>query len=384
MLSFEHYLPVRLIFGRGKIALVGKVTSQHGKKALIVTGRNSTKKTGLLDKVIASLEEEKLDYLVFDQVEQNPLTTTVADGVKLVQEQGCDVIIGLGGGSSMDAAKGIAFSAVNPGDISEYIFGKPGVGALPVIAITTTAGTGSEGDCFAVLTNPVTKDKKSLKTPLIYPKASIVDPELMTTLPPKIVASTGIDALCHSIEAYSSQKCQPFTQMMALTAIELISKNLPLVYDDPTNLEAWDGVALANTLGGMCIDCSGVTLPHALEHPVSGLLDVVHGQGLAALIIPVMEYSRQAAPEKFAKMAQAMGEDITGLSWEEGAAKSVEAMKKLLLMVNLTPTLKDLGVTEEHIDWLAENCLKIMTAAIEGNPRVADLADIKTLYRQCL
>lgn len=384
MLSFEHYLPVRLIFGRGKITQVGKITAQYGKKALIATGKSSTKKTGLLDKVIAFLQEEKVAYVVFDQVEQNPLTTTVAEGVKIVQEQGCDVIIGLGGGSSMDCAKGIAFSAVNPGDISDYIFGKPGSGALPVIAITTTAGTGSEGDCFAVLTNPVTKDKKSLKTPLVYPKASIVDPELMTTLPPKIIASTGIDALCHSIEAYSSQKCQPFTEMMALMAIQLVSKNLPKVYDSPQDLEAWDGMALANTLGGMCIDCSGVTLPHGLEHPVSGLLDVVHGQGLAALILPVMEYSYPAAPEKFAKMAKAMGENIEGLPLEKAAAKSVEGMKRLLARVNLTPTLKDLGVTEDKIDWLAENTLKIMNVAVENNPRVANLADIKELYRQSL
>lgn len=384
MLSFEHYLPIRLVFGRGKVSQVGSLASQHGKKALIVTGRNSTKKTGLLDKVIASLEAEKVAYSVFDKVPQNPLTTTVEEGAKIAKEEKCDVIIGLGGGSSMDCAKGIAFAALNPGDISEYIFGKPGQGALPVIAITTTAGTGSEGDCFAVMTNPITKDKKSLKNPLIYPKASIVDPEVMTTLPPSIIASTGIDALCHAIEAYGSKKSNPFTEMMALTAIELISKNLPLVYDDSKNLDAWDGVALANTLGGMVIDSAGVTLPHALEHPASGLFDVVHGQGLAALIIPVMEYTYKSAPEKYRKIAVLMGEDVEGLSLEEGAAKSISAMKKLLIRVNLTPTLKQLGVTEDKIDWMAENSLKIMNVAIENHPRVADIEDIKELYRRSL
>lgn len=379
-MNFNYYLPVNLLFGPGKVSLIGKEVSRHGNKALIVTGRSSTKKTGLLDRVISYIESENVECFVFDKVEQNPLTTTVEEGVKYLKYNNCDIVVGLGGGSAMDAAKGIAFSAVNPGDVSQYIYGKPGNGALPVIAVTTTAGTGSEGDSFAVLTNPETKDKKSLRTPYIYPKASIVDPELMTTLPPHIIAFTGIDALCHAIEGYISKKSNPFSDMMALKAIELISSNLEKVYKDPRDIDSWCSVALGNTLGGMVIDMAGTALPHAMEHPISGLLNVVHGQGLAALTLPVMEFSYMSLPQKFVDIAKAMGEDVYGLSPEEDAARSMDAVKKLLEKVNLTPRLRDMGVLDEHIDWMANNSIKIMKAAIDNNPRVPNIEDIKEIY----
>ncbi len=384
MVNFDYYMPVKLLFGAKKVLQIGKITKEYGSKALIVTGRNSTKKTGLLDKVRKCLEEEGIESAVFDKVESNPLITTVEEGAKFAKEQKCDVVIALGGGSSLDAGKAIAFLVENEGNISEYIFGKQGVGALPIIAITTTAGTGSEGDSLAVLTNPENNDKKSLKTPFIYPKVSIIDPELMTTLPKRIAASTCIDALCHAMEAYVAERSTPFSEIMALKAIELISENIEKVYKDSKDVEAWGAMALANTLGGMVIDASGVALAHGLEHPVSGLLNVAHGEGLAAIIVNWAEFSYRSSMQKFSNIAKALGEDVEGLQLEEAAKKSVSAIGKILKKVELTPTLSDLGVKEEHIEWLVNNSLKTMTYAISNNPKVATAEEIRELYMKSL
>lgn len=384
MKEFEYYMPVKLVFGRGKVSEAGRLTAQYGKKAMIVTGRNSTKKTGLLDRVIGLLKKEGMEYLVFDKVEENPLTTLVEEGAGIARQEGCDVIVGLGGGSALDAAKGIAFLYVNEGNISDYIYGKPGTGALPVIAITTTAGTGSEGDSLAVITNPETKDKKSLKTPYIYPKVAVIDPELMVTLPKHLIAATGFDALSHCIEAFVAQRCNFIVEQLALKGIEIISSYLPKAYENPDDIEAWEAMALANTFGGMAIDSSGVALGHGLEHSVSGLLNVRHGEGLAAILTVFMEYSYSSAPAKFAQIARAMGEEVDGLSETEAALRSIEGVKKLMKKVGLEFSLGTLGVKEEHIGWLAENSMKTMIYAITNNPKVPDVEEIKSLYRLCL
>ncbi len=383
-MEFNFCLPINIHFGRNKISKIGEICTPYGKKALIVTGRSSTKKTGLLYKVIDLLEKEGVSSVLFDEVKSNPLTTTAEKGAEVAKENNCEFVIGLGGGSTLDATKAIAFSALNPGPIIDYIYGKKGNGALPIIAVTTTAGTGSEGDCFAVLTDPETNDKKSLKSIYIYPKESIVDPQLMITLPPHIIAPTGFDALCHCIEAYIARNSNPITEALAIKAIEMVTKYLPIVYKDPSNLDAWDKVALSNTIGGMVIDRSGVTLPHGLEHPVSGLLDVVHGEGLAALMITVMKYTYKSSLEKFKEIAKAMGEDVEELSDEDAALKAIEAIEKLLLEINLSPTLSNLGVKEEHIDWLSNNAIKTMTYAINNNPISPNVDEIKELYKKCL
>jgi alcohol dehydrogenase class IV len=382
--QFEYYNPVRLIFGRAALARLGEIAVFYGRKALLVTGKTSARKTGLLDRAAGYLKESGITIVVFDRVESNPLTTTVEQGAALAVAEGCEFVIGLGGGSALDTAKGIAFAAVNPGDFSAYIFGKPGVGALPIIAVTTTAGTGSEGDSLAVFTNPVTNDKKSLKSPFIYPKAAIVDPELLTTLPPPIIAATGIDVFCHALEGFVARRGNPMSDLMALQAIELISRNLPRVYDDPADLEAWDRVALANTLGGMVIDAAGVALPHGLEHPVSGLLNVTHGEGLAALLVEFLVYSYDEARAKLEAVSQAMGAALPGKSGGNGTANCIDKVQRFLERLNLTKRLRDLGVTWEQVEWLAENSLRTMTYALSNSPKVPQMAEIKNLYLKCL
>lgn len=376
-IAFKYFLPVNIEFGSGKVAKAGELTKPYGKKALIVTGHSSAKKSGLYDKVKDSLKAEGIDSVLFDKVAQNPLTTTAAEGAAFAKENGCDVVVAIGGGSIMDCAKAIAFLAVNDGDVSDYIFGKKASDtALPIILIPTTCGTGSEGNGFAVLTNPDNGDKKSLRCNAIVAKVSIVDPECMMTMPKHVLASVGFDALCHNMEAYTSKIAQPFTDALSLYAVDLIAHNLVDVYKGTGSKESWEKITLASTIGGMVINTAGVTLAHGMEHPASGLKDIVHGKGLAALTPTIIEASYQGAPEKFAKLAKLFG----GEKAEDLAGK----VRELLENIELTCTLSDLGIEEKDIPWMAENCTKVSAPSIANNPVVFSQEEIAEIYKKAL
>lgn len=376
-IAFKYFLPVNIEFGSGKVAKAGELTKPYGKKALIVTGHSSAKKSGLYDKVKDSLKAEGIDAVLFDKVAQNPLTTTAAEGAAFAKDNGCDVVVAIGGGSIMDCAKAIAFLAVNDGDVSDYIFGKKASDtALPIILIPTTCGTGSEGNGIAVLTNPDNGDKKSLRCNAIVAKVSIVDPECMMTMPKYVLASVGFDALCHNMEAYTSKIAQPFTDALSLYAVDLIAHNLVDVYKGTGSKDSWEKITLASTIGGMVINTTGVTLAHGMEHPASGLKDIVHGKGLAALTPTIIEASYQGAPEKFAKLAKLFG----GEKAEDLAGKVCE----LLEDIELTCTLSDLGIEEKDIPWMAENCMKVSAPSIANNPVVFSQEEIAEIYKKAL
>ncbi|MCI7812701.1 MAG: iron-containing alcohol dehydrogenase [Lachnospiraceae bacterium] len=376
-MNFNYYLPVNVIFGCGKVKEVGSITKTYGKKALIVTGKSSAKKSGLYDKVKDSLEMEGVESVLFDKVSQNPLTTTAMEGAEFAKEQGCDTVVAIGGGSIMDCAKAIAFLSVNDGDINDYIFNrKKSEKALPLILIPTTCGTGSEGNGFAVLTNPENGDKKSLRCNAIIAKASIVDPECMMTMPKKVLASVGFDALCHSMEAYTSKISQPFTDALALYAMELIADSLVDLYNGSTEVEKWEKITIASTIGGMVINQAGVTLAHGMEHPASGLKDIVHGQGLAALTPTIIEASYKGNEYKFGKISKILG--------GESAADCAEQVKALLGQIDLTVTLSELGLSEADIPWMAENCMKVSAASVANNPVVFTQEEIAEIYRKAM
>lgn len=376
-IAFKYFLPVNIEFGSGKVAKAGELTKPYGKKALIVTGHSSAKKSGLYDKVKDSLKAEGIDSVLFDKVAQNPLTTTAAEGAAFAKDNGCDVVVAIGGGSIMDCAKAIAFLAVNDGDVSDYIFGKKASDtALPIILIPTTCGTGSEGNGIAVLTNPDNGDKKSLRCNAIVAKVSIVDPECMMTMPKHVLASVGFDALCHNMEAYTSKIAQPFTDALSLYAVDLIAHNLVDVYKGTGSKDSWEKITLASTIGGMVINTTGVTLAHGMEHPASGLKDIVHGKGLAALTPTIIEASYQGAPEKFAKLAKLFG----GEKAENLAGK----VRELLEDIELTCTLSDLGIEEKDIPWMAENCMKVSAHSIANNPVVFSQEEIAEIYKKAL
>lgn len=376
-MKFNYHLPVNLVFGRGKVAEVGTLSVKYGKKALIVTGKNSTKKSGLLDRVSSYVKEAGIKSVVFDKVSQNPLTTTAKEGADFAKQEGCDVIIGLGGGSIMDCAKAIAFIAVNDGDINDYIFNrKTSEKALPLILIPTTCGTGSEGNGFAVLTNPENGDKKSLRSNGIIAKVSIIDSEVMETMPKHVLSAVGFDALCHCMEAYLSKIGQPLTDMMSIEAMKLIGKYLVEVYEGSREEQAWDAITWASTLGGMVINTAGVALPHGMEHPASGLKDIVHGKGLAALTPVITEASISGAPEKYAVISRCLGgEDETDCA---------DTIRALLEKLDLTTSLSEQGLTKEDIPWMTENCFKVSAASIANHPVEFTKEQIAQLYQKAL
>lgn len=376
-MEFNYYLPLNLIVGRGSVSKVGSIAAGYGTKALVVTGHSSTKKSGLLDRVLKYLKKAGVDGVVFDKVRQNPLTTTAVEAAEYAKKEQCDIVIGVGGGSIMDCAKAAAFISVNEGDINDYIFNRmKSEKALPIILIPTTCGTGSEGNGFAVLTNPDTGDKKSLRCNAIVAKASIIDSECMMTMPKGILACVGFDALCHCMEAYISKISQPLTDMMCEKGMELIGKNLIPLYEGENDPNAWDAVSFASTLGGMAINTAGVTVAHGMEHPASGLRNIVHGKGLAAITPLVMEESITGCPEKFAKISQCIG--------GKNEKDCIDKIKEFIERLHLKTTLSELGILEEDVDWMTENCWKVSAAGISYHPVAFGKKQIKELYRKAL
>ena len=390
-MEFSYFLPVNIQFGWNKVDGVAEFAAPYGKKALIVTGRSSAKKSGLYDRVVAKLDAAHIDHVLFDQVDANPLTTTALDGAALAKSESCDMVIAIGGGSIMDCAKGIAFMAVNDGNINDYIFNrKTSDNALPLIVIPTTCGTGSEGNGFGVLTNPETGDKKSLRCNAIVPKVSIVDPAVMGTMPPHVLASVGFDALCHNIEAYTSKTAQPFTDALAHYAVTLLAQYLvplykhvkatvegkPSILNEKQLTKAWESVTLASTIGGMVINTAGVTLGHGMEHPASGLKDITHGVGLAVIEPVVVEYTWSANPEKFNALARIFNH---GDGSELG-----EALRLMVHELDLTTNLTELGFTKKDIPWLVDNVYVVATGNIANTVAEVSRNDIEVLYKKML
>ena len=388
-MDFSYFLPVNIQFGWNKVDSVAEFAIPYGKKALIVTGRTSAKKSGLYDRVVAKLDAAHINHVLFDQVDANPLTTTALDGAALAKSESCDMVIAIGGGSIMDCAKGIAFMAVNDGDINDYIFNrKTSDNALPLIVIPTTCGTGSEGNGFGVLTNPETGDKKSLRCNAIVPKVSIVDPAVMGTVPPHVLASVGFDALCHNIEAYTSKTAQPFTDALAHYAVTLLAQYLVPLYkyvkaiangqeavlNKKQLIKAWGSVTLASTIGGMVINTAGVTLGHGMEHPASGLKDITHGVGLAVIEPVVVEYTWSANPEKFNSLARIFNH---GDGSELG-----EALRLIVHDLDLTTNLTELGFTKKDIPWLVDNVYVVATGNIANTVAEISREDIEVLYKK--
>ena len=388
-MEFSYFLPVNIQFGWNKVDNVADFVKPYGKKVLIVTGRTSAKKSGLYDRVVAKLETAHIDYVLFDQVDANPLTTTALEGAALAKSESCDMVIAIGGGSIMDCAKGIAFMAINDGDINDYIFNrKTSDNALPLIVIPTTCGTGSEGNGFGVLTNPETGDKKSLRCNAIVPKVSIVDPAVMGTMPSHVLASVGFDALCHNVEAYTSKTAQPFTDELSYYAVTLLAQYLvplykhvkavangkPIVLNEKQLIKAWESVTLASTIGGMVINTAGVTLAHGMEHPASGLKDITHGVGLAVIEPVVVEYTWSANSDKFGALARIFNH---GDGSELG-----EALRSIVHDLDLTTNLTELGFTKKDIPWLVDNVYVVATGNIANTVAEVSRKDIEVLYKK--
>jgi alcohol dehydrogenase len=315
-MNFNYYIPTRIIFGKGKLSELKNI-ELPGKKALIViTGGNSMKKYGYLEKVQSFLKERNVESVVFDKILPNPILAHVMEGANIAKEEHCDFVIGLGGGSSIDSAKSIALMATNKGNYWDYIAGGSGKGKkyknkpLPIIAIPTTAGTGTEADPWTVITKEDTNEKIGYGTTDTFPTISIVDPELMMTIPSKLTSYQGFDALFHATEGYIANIANEISDIYALKSISLIGKSLAKAVNEGTNEEARANIALASTLSGLVESTSSCISEHSLEHALSAYHSgLPHGAGLIIISLAYYEHFLDIVPERFIAMAKALGKE---------------------------------------------------------------------------
>lgn len=387
--AFSFHLPTNIVFGLEEFSRLGEVVSRYGRKALLVTGKRSMRASGVLSKAEELLRASGVQSVLYDKIPPNPTVSAVDEGARLAVTEKCDVVVGLGGGSAMDSAKGIALVAVSGGSVWEYtIVEDPELrkpkGALPVVAVPTTSGTGSEVNPVSMVTADETKLKTGVVSSHVLPVAALVDPKLTVTMPPRVTASTGIDAFFHAVESYTSTGSNPLTETFVEKAIRLIAEYLPKAYREGSNLEARYNMALASMLAGMAHGHTGTTLLHGVALPLSGAPNAPHGETLAALAPEFLEDAASLLPEKFARIAELMGENIKGLPPEEAAEKGVERIKKLLKTVDLLISPRELGVTEVMLERLAKDVFKGVGVCLQAYPKPVKLEDILALYRKAL
>ena len=387
MTNFTCYIPTRIIFGAGTL---NELHAQPlpGKKALIVTTTGqSIKRFGYLDRVEKQLRQAGLSSVLFDKILPNPVKKHVMEGAALAKNEGCDFIIGLGGGSSIDSAKSIAVMATNEGDYWDYIAGGTGKAQvpenkpLPVVAITTTAGTGTEADPWTVVTKEETNEKIGFGYDDTFPVLSIVDPELMLTVPPALTAYQGFDALFHSTEGYIANCANPVSEALSIKAIELIGKNLPTAVRDGKDLTAREGMAAANTISGMVESTSSCLSKHSLEHALSAWHpELPHGAGL--IMISLAYYTHfakvHACDKKLIDMAKALG--------EKDAADPMDFVRALAFLQaacgvdNLR--MSDYGIRRCDLPKMAKNARDTMGDLFNYDPAPLTEADSIAIYDQ--
>lgn len=364
--AFNQYIPTNVIFGRGSL---DKLHEQElpGKKALLVISNGkSTIANGYLARTEEELKKAGVAYVLFDKIEPNPLRSTVMEGAVKAHENDCDFIVALGGGSVMDASKGIATAATNEGDLWDFITFGSGKGKeidnppLPIVAITTTAGTGSEADCGAVITHETLREKTALMHPSLFPVISIVDPDLTASVPPLLTAYQGFDALFHSTEAFISTGTNLLSDMYAQTVIENVSKYLPRAVKTGNDLTAREHVMFGNTISGFVMCVGACTSEHSLEHAMSAYhQELPHGAGL--IMISKAYYShfiaRGIAPERFIRMAQLMG--MKEASKPEDFITMLVKLQEDCGVSELK--MSDYGITPDEFGKFADNAMETMS-----------------------
>ncbi len=380
--QFDFLMPSVNFFGPGVIAKIGdraKMLNMH--KPLIVTTEGLSKiDNGPVKQTIASLEKAGVDYAVFTGAEPNPKIRNVQAGKKMYQDENCDSIITVGGGSAHDCGKGIGIVLTNGDDISKLA----GIETLknplpPLMAVNTTAGTGSELTRHAVITNEKTHLKFVVVSWRNIPLVSFNDPMLMLDIPKDITAATGCDAFVQAIEPYVSVDHNPITDSQCKEAIQLIQTALPEVVANGHNIEARTKMVEAEMLAGMAFNNANLGYVHAMAHQLGGQYDAPHGVCCALLLTTVEEYNLIACPERFAELAKVMGFDTTGLTLYEAAQKSIDGMREMCRLVGIPSSIKEIGAKPEDFEMMAKNALKDGNAF--SNPRKGTVEDIVKLYQ---
>lgn len=380
---FGFYIPNVSLMGVGASKQAGPQAKGLGAtKALIVTDKGLSQ-LGVAARIRGQLEEAGVKAVVFDGAEPNPTDTNVHDGLKVYQQERCDAIVSLGGGSAHDCAKGIGMVATNGGHIRDLEgIDKTKKPMPPFVAINTTAGTASEMTRFCIITNTSTHVKMAIVDWRCTPNVAINDPVLMVGKPPALTAATGMDALTHAIEAYVSIAATPITDACALQAMRLIAENLQPAVANGANLEARDRMAYAEFLAGMAFNNASLGYVHAMAHQLGGFYNLPHGVCNAVLLPVVCEFNAIAAARRFGDVAVALGEPIDGLAPIDAAAKAVASIRKLSRSVGIPAGLKELGVKEADLPTMAENAKK--DACQLTNPRKASHAEVVGMFKAAM
>jgi alcohol dehydrogenase len=380
---YGYFIPTVNLMGVGSVKEVkNQVKVLGGKKALIVTDV-VLNKMGMAEQIKAQVVEAGAEAVIYDGSEPNPTDKNVHDGLKVYQDNNCDMIISLGGGSSHDCAKGIGIVATNGGNIRDYEGVDKSAKAMPpFIAINTTAGTASEMTRFCIITDTDRHVKMAIVDWRCTPNVAINDPVMMVGMPPALTAATGMDALTHAVEAYVSIIATPVTDSAALMAIKLISENLRNAVANGQNMEARDKMAYAEFLAGMAFNNASLGYVHAMAHQLGGFYNLPHGVCNAILLPHVERFNLIACPERFVDIAVAMGENVDGLSVRDAADKALSAIAKLSGDVGIPSGLTTLGVMEKDLETMAQNAMK--DACSFTNPRIATLQDVIEIYRSAL
>jgi len=385
MKDFVFHQPTEVRFGRGRVREAGEIVARFGIKCLLVTVPEFPALAPLFARIKEILEEKGVAVAHFDGVIPNPTTDVVSAGARLARESGAEVVLGLGGGSSMDTAKAIAVEATHKGTCWDYLFFKkqPTAATLPVVAVTTTSGTGSHVTQVAVVTNPAERNKSALFNSILFPRVSIVDPELVVTAPKHVTATTGFDVFSHAFESYINPNGSPYTDILAIEAIRLVAANLPSAVRNGADIEARTRMAWADTLGGLSIANAGVTLPHGIGMAMSGLYPhVAHGEALAAVYPAIMSYTYETSISKFAAVGRLFDPALVRVGDAEAAKRSCEALDAFLRGIGLRMTLKDLKIPEAELKALAK--ASMVLPDYKNHPRVATVDEIlKILEKSC-
>ena len=374
--------PTRLVQRLGAIKELGNEASLLGMRRPLLVTDAGVKAAGLLDTALEALRGSDVEPVVFDKVRANPGVELVDAGAAEYRAQGCDGLVAIGGGSSMDTAKGIGVVAVHDGSIVDYEWGHSPIRSRipPMIAVPTTAGTGSEVTLWAVITDPKRKIKFNVGgTPDIASWVALIDPELTVKLPPGVTAGTGMDALAHAVECFTMVYHQPFTDAVALLAMEYVARYLRVAFSQANNLEARYHMSAAAMLAGLSYGTDSAGAAHAMSQTAGGVHDAPHGQLTARLLGPVMEYNHSGEPERFARMAIAFGLDTRGVSTWRAAEMAVEYVHQLTKDVDIMG-MQELGFSAEEIPMLADKAFADPQTI--GNPRDVDAAAYRRIYKQ--
>jgi phosphonate metabolism-associated iron-containing alcohol dehydrogenase len=373
--TWNYYIPTKVIFGVGSLDTLAEVVGAFGpKKIILVTGKQSMKKSGIARTVVENLKSYPV--AVYDDVEHNPTTRNIENGLRFLEKEKGDLVIGLGGGSVIDFAKAIAVLSKNSGSVFEYLSSNREIvnRGIPLIAIPTTAGTGSEVTQYASIINEDTKKKISLTHDYVRPNVAIVDPSLTVTMPKSVTAITGLDALSQCIEAYWSRNHTPVSDVFALNGIKLISENITNAYNFPDEIDARSNMSLASLFSGIAISIAATTIVHSVSYPLTVRFKVPHGLACSLTLPLFIKYNSEVSESRVLGMARAIN--------AETVEDFIQKIEEIIVNVKLPRKLREVGVNSEDIDLIVEEGFRPDRAG--NNPREVTVETLREIFKRIL